>query len=34
MRTRIGLPLTLIWSPNWMRWPMWAGSLLTEIRPP
>ena len=33
MRTRIGLPLTLIWSPNWMRWPMWAGSLLTEIRP-
>ena len=33
MRKRMGLPLTLIWSPNWMRWPMWAGSLLTEIRP-
>ena len=33
MRKRIGLPLTLIWSPNWMRWPMWAGSLLTEMRP-
>ncbi len=33
MRTRIGLPLTLTVSPNWMRWPMWAGSALTEIRP-
>ena len=33
MRTRSGLPLTLTWSPYWMRWPMCAGSLLTEMRP-
>ena len=32
-RKRTGLPFTLTWSPNWMRWPICAGSLLTEIRP-
>ncbi|CFN82312.1 Uncharacterised protein [Bordetella pertussis] len=29
----IGLPLTRTWSLGATRWPMWAGSPLTDTRP-